>query len=42
MGGIFCKKTGAVITGQAVIAVEKGTDLPDGLIYLFSLPVLTE
>lgn len=38
----LCKKTGAVITGQAVIAVEKGTDLPDGLIYLFSLPVLTE
>ena len=36
----LCEKAGAKITGHAVIAVEAGTTIPEGLICLFELPVL--
>jgi len=36
----LAKKAGAIVAAHAVIAVEDGVSLPDGLFYLFALPVL--
>ncbi len=36
----LCEKAGANITGHAVIAIEEGTNSPEGLIWLYELPVL--
>ena len=35
----LCEKAQANIVGHAVIAVEKGSELPEGIIYLFELPL---
>lgn len=35
----LCEKAQAQIVGHALIAVEKGSILPEGLIYLFELPL---
>ena len=35
----LCEKAQASIVGHAVIAVEKGSKLPEGIIYLFELPL---
>ena len=35
----LCEKAEATIVGHCLIAVEKGSQLPEGLIYLFELPL---
>ncbi len=34
------EKAGATISGHAVCAVEEGGNYPEGLVYLYTLPVL--
>ena len=34
------EQAGATISGHAVVAVEEGGNYPEGLVYLYTLPVL--
>ena len=36
----LARKAGAEVSAHAVVAVEQGSAHPDGLFYLFELPVL--